>query len=418
MSASTQRFDLEGASDLRTKGVIPLAATTAAWIITMSTLYTGAILVTGMGIERALLAAVFGMLFLAFVTALQSFIGAKSGMSTAELSAVVFGALTGRIIAVVIAFVLGVGWFAWQLSFLGLTISAFFEDAFLARPQAAIVWSGALIMGTTLVGFRALSALSVVAVPLIVLLSVWGIAKSILLSGGLSALSLAGGGSETMTMAAGISIVIGNGVIGAVVMPDIARFGKTATQAAGATAIGYFFGGLFLIAAGATVTVATGQVDGDLPVALRNIGLGQAGFLILFFAQWTTNNNNLYSASVSLASVVPIQRAKLVIPMGIIGLFIALFGIHEHFVPLLNFLGILFAPLAGTIVGFYTNRDRNKIVPNSALRFSPVIIFLFSILVSHVQDYFIGPLFGFIFAAILSFCFSRYFSAHKPYRHS
>ncbi len=73
-------------------------------------------------------------------------------------------------------------------------------------------------------------------------------------------------------------------------------------------------------------------------------------FLILVFAQWTTNDNNLYTGSLGLRNVVNLSKTVIVIVLGVLGLGIALIGIQDYFVPFLNALGTYVPPIAGVMI--------------------------------------------------------------------
>lgn len=68
------------------------------------------------------------------------------------------------------------------------------------------------------------------------------------------------------------------------------------------------------------------------------------------FAQWTTNDNNLYTGSLGLRNVVNLSKTVIVIVLGVLGLGIALIGIQDYFVPFLNALGTYVPPIAGVMI--------------------------------------------------------------------
>ena len=55
----------------------------------------------------------------------------------------------------------------------------------------------------------------------------------------------------------------------------------------------------------------------NIPAAMSKLGLGFLAFLIIVFAQWTTNDNNLYTGSLGLRNVVNIPKKALVAIMGV-----------------------------------------------------------------------------------------------------
>lgn len=383
------------------RGVIGLSATTAAWIITMSTLFTGSVLANGLDFSGMVTAAFLGMLVLTSIAFFQAWGGAETGATTAMLASSVFGRIPGAGIALVIAFVLGVGWFGWQLSFLGQTVNAYWPDHFLGQPKTAMVWSAILMIGTTVVGYRALSYLSLFAVPMIVVLSIWGIMAATEQSGGWSAMMASQAKAEPISLLTAIGLVIGNGIIGSLVMPDLSRFGRTPFAGAMATAGGYFFGGMFLILAGAMITYApVGGESGDLPAAMKELGFGLFGFLILLFAQWTTNNNNLYSGSLAFSSLLGGRKALVVCVMGLLGLAIAIAGVQELFVPLLMLLGAIFPPVCGVMIARFWVGGRRFSEDVVAVDYAALAFAGLGILIASLIDFLPTAVSGFLTAFI------------------
>lgn len=118
----------------------------------------------------------------------------------------------------------------------------------------------------------------------------------------------------------------------------------------------------FIIMAGYLTTLSTGIAD--LPKAMLQLGLGIPALLVLVLAQWTTNDNNLYTASLGLSNILPIKRNTIVLGIGVLGSIVGGLGIANYFVNWLNVLGIGVPPMAGVIIADYyliRNQDYSKI---------------------------------------------------------
>lgn len=326
------------------KPFLNVSVTTGAWVIAMSTLWTGSVLAQGMAFSLAVAAAIIGMGILVAYGAFMGWLGARYGVSTTVLAREAFGRAGSSLLGIVFALTLGIGWFGWQIAFFAQTLATMFPDAWFASYQVSVIWGGTLMILTAFIGYRALSALSMFAVPLIVALSAWGLWVS------LGAATEAAAPEATMSLFEGISIVVGNAALGAVIFPDLTRYARTAFVGALATCGGYFTGGVLAILAGAAITASAGTAAGNLPAAMAAVGMGFFAFLILLFAQWTTNDNNLYSGALGLANVVRLPKSVLCIAMGIVGVLIALSGAENHFVPYLNFLSSYVPPIAGVMI--------------------------------------------------------------------
>jgi len=336
------------------KNTFNISITSCAWIISLSTIFTGGALVSGMSFKNAVLAAVFGMLILAILGFFQGWMGAKYGVSTTMLTRQVFGRYGANLFGVLLALTMGIGWFGYQIAFFGMTIAEMFPEQWFAEPKVAMLWGGILMILTAFIGYRGLAALSMVAVPLVTFLSIWGLVQAVNYLGSWDALFSSTPTGEPMTIFSGITIVAGNAAAGAIVFADVTRYGKTAAKGGFGASIGYFLGGFFSVIAGAAMAVAaqlpTIGSTPNIPAAMSQIGLGFFAFLILVFAQWTTNDNNLYTGSLGLRNVVNIPKTVIVVTLGLIGLAIAIIGIQDYFVPFLNALGTYVPPIAGIMI--------------------------------------------------------------------
>ncbi|WP_369981561.1 cytosine permease [Xanthomonas bundabergensis] len=327
------------------RSFLGLMFTTSSWILSMSSMWTGSLLGQGMPLPRALLAIVLGMAILAGYGGLQGWLGGRYGVSTVVLAREAFGSAGARLLGGVLALTLGIGWFGWQLAFFADTLHAMFPAAAWASVTAASLWGGALMIVTALFGYRALASLSVVALPLKAGLVLWGLSLAARHAG-------AGGGiaHPPLALFEGVALVVGNAAIGAVIFPDLTRYARSPLQGALASASGYFLGGLVSLSAGAMFVQVAGAAGGTLPAAMAAAGMGTAGFLILLFAQWTTNTSNLYSGTLGLAGVLRLPSALSCIGMGVLGICIALSGDQQRFVPFLTALGHYVPPIAGVML--------------------------------------------------------------------
>ncbi|MFL0365845.1 cytosine permease [Pseudobacillus sp. 179-B 2D1 NHS] len=422
--AQTDDFAVTSVPAEQRKSSVNIAITSCAWIISLSTIVTGGALIQGLNFKNAIFAAIFGMLILAVYGFFQGVMGAKYGISTTVLARQAFGRYGASLFGIVLALTLGVGWFGWQVAFFGTTISEMFPNVWLAQPEVAIVWGGILMMCTAFIGYRGLAALSFIAVPLVVILSIWGIVSAVNYSGSWHALLSFEPAGDPMTVFAGITIVVGNAALGAVVFPDVTRYAKSAASGGISASVGYFLGGVFCIIAGAAMAIAAQVPDigstPNIPAAMSKLGLGFFAFLILIFAQWTTNDNNLYTGSLGLRNVVKIPKKVLVICMGVIGILIALMGIQDMFVPFLSFLGLYVPPIAGVmiadhwIVGPKIRNKKYEFGPGSAysgLNIAAIVSVVIGGFVTSKLSFGIGPinstLLAFLIYIVLTFILNK-----------
>ncbi len=336
--------------DSERKGFLSVAFVAAGYCICMSGLYTGAAIAFGMTLKNAIIATVIGNVILSLYGGLVGVAGAKEGVASAMLSRHSFGRQGSKIVGILLAVVM-LGWFAVQVGFFGSTMAALFPSAgFITSKYVAAAWGGILMMLTAYFGYKGLNLLSYVAVPAIGILSAVGVAIAVKGAGGLDVIASIVP-KETMTVSAAVVAIVGSFAGGVAAQSDITRYAKDAKTSWGGTIFGYLIANTFVILAGYFITAATGE--DDLPVAFLAMGLGVAALLILILAQWTTNDNNLYTASLGLANCLPFTKHQIVIVTGVLATIVGAMGLADYFTTWLSLLGVGIPPVAGVIICDY-----------------------------------------------------------------
>jgi cytosine permease len=243
------------------------------------------------------------------------------------------------------------GWYSVQVGFFGSTINAMFPNAgFITQVPVAAFWGGILMLITAYIGFKGLSLLSNIAVPLIIILSTIGVIAAIRLQGSWSSL-FAIQPKSSISLGAGIVMVVGSFAAGGAAQPDITRYAKTPKAAVVGTIIGFMVANMFIILAGFITSVATGS--GDLPASMIQLGLGIPSLLVLILGQWTTNDNNLYTSSLGLSNIIKVKKSHIVLVTGILASIVGAAGLSNFFVNWLIILGVGCPPMAGVIIADY-----------------------------------------------------------------
>jgi len=339
------------------RSAFQIALVTAGYCITTSGLFTGAAIATGLSLFQAIVAILIGNTLLAVYSGLIGAASAKYGVSTTLLARHAFGRSGAKVISAIGAITL-LGWYAVQTGLFGETIHAALPSfGVLSSPRVAALWGGILMMQTAYVGYRGLEMLSKIAIPALIPLAVWGIVDTVSRTDGWSAL-FAAEPSQPFSFTEAIVLTVGSFAVGAVVQADISRYAKDQKASWIACIMGYVIANSFMIIAGAITVLATGS--GDLPAAMVAAGLSIPALVILIAAQWTTNDNNLYSASLALSNIFKMKKSKIVLIWGIIASVFGFLGIVDYFIPWLNVLGILIPPIAGVMIAdYYIVHKRN-----------------------------------------------------------
>ena len=336
--------------DSERKGFLSVAFVAAGYCICMSGLYTGAAIAAGLTLKNAIIATILGNVILSIYGGLVGAAGAKEGVASAMLARHGFGRQGSKIVGILLAVVM-LGWFAVQVGFFGATMAALFPTGgFITSKYVAAAWGGILMMLTAYFGYKGLNLLSYIAVPAIGILSMVGVVIAVKGAGGLEVIANIIP-KEPMSISAAVVAIVGSFAGGAAAQSDITRYAKDEKTSWAGTIFGYLIANTFVILAGYFITASTGE--GDLPKAFLAMGLGVAALLILILAQWTTNDNNLYTASLGLANCLPFTKHQIVIVTGVIATVVGAMGLADYFTTWLSVLGVAIPPVAGVIVCDY-----------------------------------------------------------------
>lgn len=312
----------------------------------VSGLMVGGALVQGLSLVEGLIAGAIGCAVLTVYAGCTGALGAHTGQSTPQLLRGPFGQLGSKAVALVIAVCL-VGWYSVQTEAFGQTINLMYPGTALTSKEGASLWGGALMLTSAAFGFRGLAKLSVVAIPAIIILTVVALVK-VVEAGGIPVSR----SSHPSAFGEAITLVIGSFSIGATVNADITRYSKNVGAAWIASFVGFFLATLYIFLCGAVSQIGTGSYD--LIAAMTKMGMGAFGCATLVLSQWTTNDNNIYYASTSVASVVPrLHRAAIVLAFGSGATLLAVVGVSAHFVQFLLWLGVLIPPVGGVMLAHH-----------------------------------------------------------------
>jgi len=331
------------------------------WIgvaIVLSALLRGMMVGMGLGsLKNVLLAYLLGEVLLIGMMTLTGFMGAKQGLSTPRLVRASFGEHGALLMSFCLAIAF-MGWFGVQAGLFAETLVASVKTSLSVSLLAFL--SGLLMMIPAVFGFRGLKALSWGAVPpmlVIFLYAAFKLGFDFLPAQKLA--ELARGHSPSpypLTLGAAASIIAGGFIVGAVTSADVFRYARprfrdilyAATLSMGISAT--------MQLVGSVLAMKTGLYHEHLPriiISPEFAGLGIIGFLAIGFAQWTTNDSNLYSSVLAFNTIIRWTRWKLAIVVGVLASLLAALGILERLELFLSLLSIAIGPIGGIIVTDY-----------------------------------------------------------------
>lgn len=387
------------------KSFFSLAVVLVGFTIFTPTMLAGAQLGPAFAFDDLLLVVLAGSAILGAYVALLGWVGAKTGLTTVVMARYTLGTAGSKLASILLGGT-QIGWYAVIIGTIGdLTAQAFGWESY-AAAAVVMVLASALMCATAVYGYRGMYWVSLVSTPLILVLAIWVVQRSLREVGGWSGLT----GIEpstSMSMTVAITTVVGTFVSAGSQAPNWTRFGRTGSQAVWACLLGFLIGNGSMILFGAIGAVTFGE--GDFVLVLYQLGLVGWGLVLLFGNLWKSNADTAYAFGVAGSELFSVPRkAPFVVGGSVVGTLLALVGFHDHLTEYLVLLGIFIPPLGGLIVGDYLARWRAGMPEGERL---PTVdgrnmaVYALASLLAWLSDALaigVPPLIGILVAALLS----------------
>lgn len=311
----------------------------------------------GLTLSNFIIAVVLGNLFLSFYTGFLAHIGQTTGMNLDLLARKSFGDKGSYVPSLLIGLT-QMGWLGVGVAMFAIPVSNLYG----INTYLLVLLVGTAFTITSIFGIKALAFFGSIAVPLIAILGFYSMGISAEAAGGFMNI-FPETPAQPMTMAAALSIVIGNFVSGGTSTPNFTRFAKTSKIAVVATVIAFFAGNILMFVFGATGAAVFGKAD--IFDVLIMQGLAIPAILSLGLNIWSTSNNGLYTSGLSLSNVTKKPVKLTTAAAGIVGTLLALV-MYDHFIAYLSLLGSMIPPVGAVIIiHYYFNKDSYKEVGNN-----------------------------------------------------
>ena len=289
------------------------------------------------------------------------FIGMQAcdtGLPVSVMASGALGEKGARYIISIILTIACVGWFGVQSATCGSAFASMLaammkiEVTAVMKAICSIVW-GVIMLATACAGFKGLKWLNYIAVPLLVVVCLYGLIAGIVNNnGGSMIMNYAPEASNGMIF--GISMVVASFALGGVISADYCRYAKSRADVVKSSIVGVIPAGLFMLLTGAMMSIVTGQYD--ISAILASLGVPVLGLIALVLATWTTNVTNAYSGGLALSNLLGLDESKFKITTGIagaIGTVLAAVGLLDAFQGFRSLMSGLIPPLAGVIIAAY-----------------------------------------------------------------
>lgn len=295
------------------------------------------------------LVVLIGNAFLGLYCGTLAHIGQKTGLSYDLLAHHSFGSLGSYLPSAIISFT-QTGWFGVGVAMFGIPVA----DLLGLPTWTVVAFAGFVMTLTAYFGIQSLAVLGSIAVPLIAILGTYSVSWGVRYAGGFSQV-FSDNPAQPLTVAAGITIVVGSFVSGGTSTPNFARFSRTNKIAIVATVTAFFVGNSVMMIFGAIGGATVGKTDiFDIMIFQ---GLAIPAVVTLGFNIWASNNHALYTAGLGVSNITKTKMKPMVVVAGAVGS-LASVWLYHHFVTYLSVLGGLIPPIGAVlIVHYFMNKE-------------------------------------------------------------
>ena len=241
-----------------------------------------------------IIAGVLGYAISTVIFTFQALQGHDLGVPTVVAASSAFGKETCRAGFSILFLISLVGWFALQANICGAAFTGLLLNItglYIPVWISTVIW-GLVMLSTAAYGIDGLKFLNYLAIPMLILISAFGVYKAIGQVGMEAVVSYTP--KYTMTLMQGIALTMSFMAVGAVLAPDITRYQRNRVDTVKSTVLGVMPAGILMFIMGGILSITAGSYD--LTEVLTKYGLPFLGMLVLIFATWTTNTSNAYSA--------------------------------------------------------------------------------------------------------------------------
>lgn len=325
----------------------------AGAMICIPSLLVGNALITNMSLSKALAVAFVGYAIVVIIMILQGMQSSDLGKPTVHIAGQVFGKKGSRTILSIILAIACLGWFGIQANVCGVALANLLAIYHLNIPiPIASFISGMVMVVSALYGMKVLRILSYIAVPLLVIICLYGLGQ--ILTGEQLQLVRDYQPQGNMSFMDGLAVTIGSFALGAVIAGDYSQFSKKRSDVFKAATLGIIPAGVLMIAVGAVLTIA--YQTSDITAVFLHIATPFIGGVGLILATWKTNLVNAISGGIALINVFDVAKNKERLAIGVagtIGTILAVVGILNYFTPIMSILSAMIPPVAGVMIASY-----------------------------------------------------------------
>ncbi|KAB7898557.1 cytosine permease [Rouxiella sp. S1S-2] len=348
-----ENYPISRVPDMARLSFLSVTLVHAGMLTALDQFMLGAVLGHSMTLTNAFIAIFAGSVIFGIVTFALGYAGMKEGLSSSLLSRWCgFGRVGSLFVSLVIVVSL-LGWFGVQNAVFAKGLNYALNDRFGFAWSAT--FSGLFLTVLVAFGFKALRFTARIAVPLFIAVIV---TVSILILTGHNSTELVNAlpVGPPMSVAAGITIVVGGCIVASLITPDMSRYSKSGRHVFWMTIISIIIGEFVIN--GLAILLARAVNSADV-VNIMAETAGGIGLLVVVFSTLRVNDINLYSSSLGIANLVSaltgrkVNFSAITLTLGCLGTALSVAGILDRFVDFLTLLGVVFPPLLGVMLVDY-----------------------------------------------------------------
>jgi cytosine permease len=403
--------------DSKRKGGLSLFVVLAGYPIALSNFVTGAAIGINMTFAQALVVLLVSDAFLIAMAVATGIVAFETGLSTAFLSRTCFGKKGSSIFSILLA-LSAITWIGINgdtfAKLIKVTFSWWPIPVWLTGIICIALWAQSAIRG-----YKGLEVVSSFGVPAAIILSIACFIGVGLKGGNGYSTVLSYVPAKQITFTTGCASIIGSWIFGCVITPDVARYAKSRKVVVTSGTLAFFIGLFCLQFIGVLSAMAT--KNGDFSTATNMLGLGILVFVCAIFCLWTTQDNNIYDASLSLQNVLEgtglkgkVKHSTIAIIVAAAAAIFSAVGALAYLKPVVVFLSVLMSPVPAMIIAerYFVKNAKTYLEVNPIAIISWLLGGFCGWFCLHI-NFFVNSVIAFIFTAIVYTALSKAFDK-KP----
>ncbi|WNL38589.1 cytosine permease [Halomonas sp. PAMB 3232] len=338
------------------KGLLSTSVVLLGFTFFTATMWAGGSLGQAFPIGQLLWVVLLGNLLLGAYAAALGYIACKSGLNAVLMGRFCFGEKGSKLSDFILGFT-QIGWYAWGTATIAVVlVRTTGMQEWMEIPLMVLFGFGFCI--TAMIGYRGMDWLSRVAVPAMMVFILLSLAAGLVDVGGFAGLARQTP-SESMNVAAAVTVIIGTFISGGTQATNWSRFAKSPRVAVIATLLAFLVGNGLMVLTGALGAMIYQQAD--IVDVLIAQGFVSIAVLMLFLNIWTTQDNTIYNFAVAGCNLVRTDRRRTVTVAGAaIGTVLAVGGMYNYLIPFLVLLGTFIPPMGGVIMADFWLKHRGR----------------------------------------------------------